>query len=314
MKIVVTGGAGFIASHIVDAYIERGHEVHIFDDFSTGQKANVNCKAKLHEVDIADKQAAALIGAIKPDVLNHHAAQMDVRHSVADPMFDARVNILGFVNLLEAAKNSGVKKILFSSSGGAAYGEQDVFPAAEEHPTRPASPYGVSKRAGELYLGYYQQAFGVPYIALRYANIYGPRQSSKGEAGVVAIFISLLVEGKSPTINGDGKQTRDYVFVGDVVRANLAALDSDYVGPINVGTGKETDVVTICQELRKGLGSSCEPIHGPAKVGEQRRSCLDAALAKKVLGWQAQVPLDEGLRKTIAWWRDSTPNDIGPHS
>jgi len=307
VKIIVTGGAGFIASHVVDAYIQRGHYVHIFDNFSTGQQSNINPKATLHTVDIADRKAADLIGAIKPDVLNHHAAQMDVRHSVADPMYDASVNILGFVNLLEAARKCGVKKVLFASSGGAAYGEQDVFPAAENHPTRPASPYGVSKRSGELYLGYYQQAFGLPYVALRYANVYGPRQSSKGEAGVVAIFIAQLIQGKSATINGDGKQTRDYVFVGDVVRANVAALDSAYVGPVNIGTGKETDVVTIYQELRDGLASSLQAIHGPGKTGEQRRSCLDAGLARKVLGWEAQVALAEGLRTTISWWRESTP-------
>ena len=225
MKVLVTGGAGFIASHIVDAYVERGHEVFILDDLSTGQKPNVNPRATFFEVDIADAKAVKLIEQIKPDVLNHHAAQMDVRHSVADPQFDARVNILGFINLLEACKNTGAKKIIFASSGGAVYGEQEAFPAAEDHPTRPASPYGVSKRTGELYLSYYQQAFGLPYIALRYANVYGPRQSNKGEAGVVAIFISLLLAGKVPVINGDGKQTRDYVYVGDVVNANVAALE-----------------------------------------------------------------------------------------
>jgi UDP-glucose 4-epimerase len=305
VKIVVTGGAGFIASHLVDAYLERGHEVHIFDDFSTGQNVNVNREATLHTVDIADPRAAALIAQIKPDILSHHAAQMDVRHSVADPLFDARVNILGFVNLLEASKNAGVQKIIFASSGGAVYGEQDVFPASEDHPTRPASPYGVSKRTGELYLSYYHQAFGLPYVALRYANVYGPRQSSKGEAGVVAIFISLLSAGKHPVINGDGKQTRDYVFVGDVVRANMAALERDYVGAVNIGTGREADVVTICRQLRAGLGSKLEPIHGEAKIGEQRRSCLDIDLAGKVLGWKAETALDQGLEQTIAWWRES---------
>ncbi len=197
MKIVVTGGAGFIASNITDAYIERGHEVHIFDDFSTGQRSNVNAKATLHQIDIADSQSSKLIEQIKPDILSHHAAQMDVRHSVADPTFDARVNILGFINLLEGCKNAGVKKVIFASSGGAVYGEQESFPAAESHATQPASPYGVSKRTGELYLSYYRQAFGLPYIALRYANVYGPRQSAKGEAGVVAIFLSLLLTGKS---------------------------------------------------------------------------------------------------------------------
>jgi len=303
VKVLVTGGAGFIASHIVDAYIDRGHEVSILDDLSTGQKPNVNPKATFLEVDIADAKAVKLIEQIKPDVLNHHAAQMDVRHSVADPQFDARVNILGFINLLEACKNAGTKKIIFASSGGAVYGEQETFPAAEDHPTRPSSPYGVSKRTGELYLSYYQQAFGLPYIALRYANVYGPRQSNKGEAGVVAIFISLLLAGKVPVINGDGKQTRDYVYVGDVVNANVAALESPHVGEINIGTGVETDVVTLYQLLRQGAGSKLEARHGPAKIGEQRRSCLAAQRAAGIFGWRPQVSLREGLERTIAYYR-----------
>ena len=305
MKIVVTGGAGFIASHLVDACLEQGHEVYIFDDFSTGQKANVNIKARLHQIDIAENQAARLIEQIKPDVLSHHAAQMDVRHSVADPTFDARVNILGFVNLLEACKYNGVKKVIFASSGGAVYGEQEVFPAAESHPTQPASPYGVSKRSGELYLSYYHQAFGLPYIALRYANVYGPRQSTMGEAGVVAIFLSLLLAGKTPVINGDGRQTRDYVYVGDVVAANMAALHSSFVGPINIGTGVETDVVTIFQHLRDAVGSPIEAPHGPPKAGEQRRSCLETSRAAQVLGWRHQTTLKDGLRQTAAWYRQS---------
>ena len=303
MRIVVTGGAGFIASHIVDAYLERGHEVHIVDDLSTGQSINLNPRADLHEVDIADPKAARLIERIKPDALSHHAAQMDVRHSVADPGFDARVNIIGFINLLEACKNCGVKKVMFASSGGAVYGEQDVFPAAEDHPTRPASPYGVSKRAGELYLSYYQQAFGLPYIALRYANIYGPRQSAQGEAGVVAIFLSLLLTGKTPVINGDGGQTRDYVYVGDIVAANVAALDSRFVGAVNIGTGVETDVVMIFDHLRRAVGSPIEAVHGPAKPGEQRRSCLDARLAAQVLGWRPQTTLADGLLRTAEYCR-----------
>ena len=303
MKVLVTGGAGFIASHIVDAYVERGHEVFILDDLSMGQKPNLNPKATFHQVDIADAKAVKLIEQIKPDLLNHHAAQMDVRHSVADPQFDARVNILGFINLLEACKNAGTKKIIFASSGGAVYGEQETFPAAEDHPTRPASPYGVSKRTGELYLSYYQQAFGLPYIALRYANVYGPRQSNRGEAGVVAIFISLLLAGKIPVINGDGKQTRDYVYVGDVVNANVAALTSPYVGEINIGTGVETDVVTLYELLRQGAGSKLEARHGPAKIGEQRRSCLAAQRAAGTFGWRPQVSLREGLERTIAYYR-----------
>jgi len=307
MKIVVTGGAGFIASHIADAYIDRGHEVHVIDDLSTGQKRNLNPSAKISAIDIADPKAAKLIAEIKPDVLNHHAAQMDVRRSVADPSFDARINIIGFINLLEACKDVGVKKVIFSSSGGAIYGDREPIPAAEEHETLPLSPYGVSKLTGELYLGYYHMAFGLPYVALRYANVYGPRQSTLGEAGVVAIFIAQLLAGKSPVINGDGKQTRDYVFVGDVVRANVAALDTDYTGAVNIGTGKETDVVTICKLLQGGVGSPVEAIHGPAKLGEQRRSCLETRLARKVLGWKADMELKEGLEQTIAYYREASP-------
>jgi UDP-glucose 4-epimerase len=306
MRIVVTGGAGFIASQIVDAYIHRGHEVHVFDDFSSGQKSNLNAQATLHQIDIAEREAGDRIARIRPDILNHHAAQMDVRHSVADPAFDARVNILGFIHLLEACKNAGVKKVLFASSGGAVYGEQEVFPAAESHVTRPASPYGVSKLAGELYLSYYHQAFAMPYIALRYANVYGPRQSTRGEAGVVAIFLSLLLSGKTPVINGDGRQTRDYVYVGDVVAANVAALEADFVGPINIGTGVETDVVTLFKHLRDAVGvPRAEAQHGPAKIGEQRRSSVDATRAAERLGWRPQVALAEGLRRTAAYYQET---------
>jgi UDP-glucose 4-epimerase len=307
MKIVVTGGAGFIASHIVDAYIQLGHEVYVIDDFSTGQSRNLNPSAKVFNLDIANPKAAKSLAEIKPDVLNHHAAQMDVRRSVADPTFDARINIIGFINLLEACKDVGVKKIIFSSSGGAVYGDREPIPATEEHETLPLSPYGVSKLTGELYLGYYHMAFGLPYVALRYANVYGPRQSTLGEAGVVAIFIAQLLAGKSPVINGDGKQTRDYVFVGDVVRANVAALDFSFSGAVNIGTGKETDVVTICELLRDGVGSPVEAIHGPVKLGEQRRSCLETALARKVLGWRPEVGLKEGLEQTIAYYREAGP-------
>jgi UDP-glucose 4-epimerase len=305
MKIVVTGGAGFIASQIVDAYLERGHEVHILDDFSTGQQSNLNSKATVHRIDIAETKTAKLVEQIKPDILSHHAAQMDVRHSVADPAFDARVNIIGFINLLEACKNAGTQKVIFASSGGAVYGEQEVFPAPESHATQPASPYGVSKRTGELYLSYYNQAFGLPFIALRYANVYGPRQSTRGEAGVVAIFLSMLLSGKPPVINGDGLQTRDYVYVGDVVAANVAALESSFVGQINIGTGVETDVVTIYEHLREAVGSATKAQHGPAKAGEQRRSCLDAGRAAEILGWRPQMALRDGLQRTAAYYRDT---------
>jgi UDP-glucose 4-epimerase len=305
MKIVVTGGAGFIASHIVDAYIQLNHEVYIIDDLSTGQNRNLNPSAKVYTLDIADPKAGRLIAEIQPHVLNHHAAQMDVRRSVADPAFDARVNIIGFVNLLEACKDAGVKRVIFSSSGGAVYGDREPIPATEAHETLPQSPYGVSKLTGELYLGYYHMAFGLPYVALRYANVYGPRQSTQGEAGVVAIFISQLLAGKNPVINGDGKQTRDYVFVGDVVRANIAALDSDFIGAVNIGAGKETDVVTLCERLRAGVGSPVKAVHGPAKPGEQRRSCLETSLATQVLGWRPEVALEQGLLQTIAYYREA---------
>ena len=305
MKIVVTGGAGFIASHIVDAYIQLNHEVYIIDDLSTGQNRNLNPSAKVYTLDIADPKAGRLIAEIKPHVLNHHAAQMDVRRSVADPTFDARVNIIGFINLLEACKDAGVKRVIFSSSGGAVYGDREPIPANEAHETLPLSPYGVSKLTGELYLGYYYMAFGLPYVALRYANVYGPRQSTQGEAGVVAIFISQLLAGKNPVINGDGKQTRDYAFVGDVVRANISALGSDFIGAVNIGTGKETDVVTLYELLRGGVGSPVKAVHGPAKPGEQRRSCLETSLATQVLGWRPEVALEQGLLQTIAYYREA---------
>ena len=305
MKIVVTGGAGFIGSHIVDAYVARGHEVFVIDDLSTGSKRNLNKKAILYSIDIVDPAVPGILSKISPDVLNHHAAQMDLRRSVVDPLFDARINILGFINLLESCKNLGVKKVIYASSGGVVYGEQETFPAPEDHPTRPLSPYGVSKLTGEYYLAYYQKAFGLPYIALRYANVYGPRQSSKGEAGVVAIFIHHLLSGKAPTINGDGKQTRDYVYVEDVVAANVSALESSYVGCLNIGTGQETDVLTIFRLLRERIGSEINATHGPAKAGEQRRSCLEGSCARQVTGWTPRIQMEVGLAKTIDYYREA---------
>jgi UDP-glucose 4-epimerase len=309
MKIVVTGGAGFIASHIVDAYLKQGHEVHVIDDFSTGRKVNLNPIAVLHQSNVADAEAAKLILEIKPDVLNHHAAQMDVRHSVEDPLFDAGVNILGFLNLLEACKKAGTARVIFASSGGAIYGDEEPIPADEDHPKKPMSPYGVSKMTGELYLAYYYMALGMRYIALRYANVYGPRQSTKGEAGVVAIFISRLLAEKAPSINGDGKQTRDYVFVGDVVRANVAALETGYIGGINIGTGRETDVVTLCRMLQQRAHSKVEAMHGPAKIGEQMRSCLEIGLARRVLDWRPEISLEEGLTQTLAYYREKSSHE-----
>ncbi|MBM4257088.1 MAG: NAD-dependent epimerase/dehydratase family protein [Deltaproteobacteria bacterium] len=303
MRILVTGGAGFIGSHVIDLYINAGHEVFVVDDLSSGVRENVHPKAQFVQADIQDPSVRQLIVREKIEILNHHAAQMDVRRSVADPLFDARINIMGMLNLLEGAREAGVKKIVFASSGGTVYGEQEQFPADESHPTHPICPYGVSKRAGEHYLYYYQVEHRVPYVALRYANIYGPRQSPHGEAGVVAIFTTKLFAGEQPVINGDGKQTRDYVFVGDVARANLAALQVNFTGPINIGTGIETDVNVLFGHLRRFTGSTAEEKHGPAKPGEQRRSVLSAARAAQLLGWRPEVKLEDGLRQTVEFFR-----------
>jgi len=303
MKILVTGGAGFIGSHVVDAYVAAGHEVLVVDDLSTGHRENLNPKARFHQLDITDGKVAELIRDERPAVLNLHAAQMDVRRSVADPLFDARVNILGTVNLLEAARKANVRRVLFVSSGGAVYGEQETFPAAEAHPTNPVSPYGVSKRAGELYAFFFQAEYQLPFVALRYANVYGPRQDPHGEAGVVAIFSGKMLRGEPVTVNGDGKQTRDYVYVGDVARANLLALDSTATGPFNVGTGIETDVNTLARLLADAAGSRSEIRHGPAKQGEQRRSVIDCARAARVLGWRPEVSLADGLGRTVEFFR-----------
>jgi UDP-glucose 4-epimerase len=303
MRILVTGGAGFIGSHVVDTYIEAGHDVFVVDDLSTGKVENLHPRAHFMHADILDLAVRKLIAAEKIEVVNHHAAQMDVRRSVADPLFDARVNLLGMLNVLEGAREATVKKVIFSSSGGTVYGEQTVFPASEDHATQPISPYGVSKRAGEHYLYFYSVEYGIPYITLRYANIYGPRQDPHGEAGVVAIFTLRLLSGQQPTINGDGKQTRDYVFVKDVARANLAALQADYRGPINIGTSIETDVNQLFLHLRTLTNSSLPEIHGLAKPGEQRRSVLTWNRAREVLGWSPTVGLEEGLRETVAFFR-----------
>jgi len=255
------------------------------------------------ELDIRSPEAAALIEREKPEVICHLAAQMDVRRSVEDPRFDAECNILGMLNLLEASRKSGVKKFIFSSTGGAIYGEQEVFPAPESHPTRPVSPYGVSKAAGELYLGYYKAQYGLDYVALRYANVYGPRQNPHGEAGVVAIFSQRLVEGKPCTIYGDGGQTRDFVYGPDVAQANYLAFEKDFVGAVNIGTGIETDINELYRLLAEAAGSKEPAVHAPAKPGEQRRSSVDPTLAKEVLGWTPTVNLRDGLRKTIEFFR-----------
>jgi len=303
MKIAVTGGAGFIASQIVDAYLVAGHEVIVIDNLCTGKRANVPPAAKLFQADIRAPEVAEIFRSERPQVLSHHAAQLDVRRSVADPGYDADVNLLGTLNLLEAAREVGVERVLFASSGGAVYGEQSVFPAPESHPQNPLSPYGITKAAGEHYLSFYRAVHGIHFVALRYSNVYGPRQDPHGEAGVVAIFTERLLDGEIPTIYGDGRQTRDYVFVGDVVRANLAALETDFVGPVNIGTGVETDVNALYAHLRNLTGSPHQAKYAPGRAGEQLRSVVAIDRAREVLGWRPQVSLEEGLRRTVEFFR-----------
>jgi UDP-glucose 4-epimerase len=303
VKVLVTGGAGFIGSHVCDEFLRKGHEVVALDNLSSGRRENLDPRVRLMVLDIRSPEAAELVKSERPEVICHLAAQMDVRRSVEDPRFDAEVNISGLLNLLEAARRSEVKKFILSSTGGAIYGEQDVFPAPESHPQRPVSPYGASKAAGELYLGYYRAQYGLPYVALRYSNVYGPRQNPHGEAGVVAIFSERLLAGRECTIFGDGGQTRDFVFGPDVARANSLALEGDFVGSVNIGTGVETDINHLYALLVEAAGSTAEAVHAPGKPGEQRRSSIDPALAKRVLGWEPTVGLAEGLRLTVEYFR-----------
>jgi len=303
MKVLVTGGAGFIASHIVDALVGQGSRVAVVDNLSSGKPENVNPRATFHKADIRDAALADIFDTERPDVVVHHAAQVSVRNSVDDPRYDADVNIAGTLNLLQLSIKHGVKRFVFASSGGAVYGEQEAFPANETHPVRPLSPYGVAKLAVEHYLYYYHTAFSLSYAALRYSNVYGPRQDPHGEAGVVAIFTGKLLLGETPTVNGDGEQTRDYVYVGDVVRANLLAVNSGYVGYLNVGTGVEESVNGLYEVIKAETGYKGGKEHGPAKLGEQKRSVVDCALIKRVLGWEPQVSLPDGIRDTAEYFR-----------
>jgi UDP-glucose 4-epimerase len=303
MKILVTGGAGFIGSHVVDRCIADGHSVCILDNLSTGVQENINPKAKFFKLDLQSDHVENLIATEKFDVIFHLAAQIDVRKSVDNPAFDASTNIVGSLNLYQSAQRYGVKKIIFSSTGGAIYGEQDFFPATEEHPCRPISPYGIAKLSNEHYLYYYKEVWGMNYICLRYANVYGPRQNPHGEAGVVAIFAERMLSGKHPMINGEGKQTRDYVFVADVADANLRALKHPASGIFNVGTGVENDVNVIFRELRKHLAPDCPENHGAAKAGEQKRSVISYAKIEKAMGWKPTVQLAEGLKLTAEFFK-----------
>jgi UDP-glucose 4-epimerase len=302
LRILVTGGAGFIGSHLVDALLAAGHRVEVIDDLSTGRRENLVAGVPFHELAIQSPEAAAVLEGGGFDVLVHQAAQIDIRRSMADPIADAQSNIVGSLNLFEAARGGGVKQILFASTGGAIYGEQDTFPAPETHPTQPLSAYGVAKLAVERYLYMYQAVYGLDVACLRYANVYGERQSPHGEAGVVAIFLDRLLAGQLPVINGDGLQTRDYVHVSDVVRANLAALGRPGFHAWNIGTGRETTVVEIFAGLTRALGLELEAQHGPAKSGEQRRSVIDPAKAVRELGLPAPLDFSTGIERTAAWF------------
>lgn len=307
--VLVTGGAGFIGSHLAERLVAEGCEVHVMDDLSGGVRSNVPEGAVFHELDIRSREAAALFGEHNFAALCHLAAQMDVRRSVADPKFDAEVNVLGFLNLLEAGRQTGLEKVAFASTGGAIYGEPDSSvndggPQPESHPTLPMSPYGITKLVSEHYLRFYGQTYGIESAALRFGNVYGPRQNPHGEAGVVAIFAQRLLRGEPITINGPGTQTRDYVFVKDVVAAFMAALEKEATDIYNVGTGVETDVNQLFHHINRLTEAGADEIHGPAKAGEQQRSVLDISHTSDALGWMPAVDVATGLEKTVAWFKE----------
>lgn len=303
-RILITGGAGFIGSTVADVFLAAGWDVAVLDDLSSGKRENVPAGARFYPLDVRSAAAAEAVRTERPQVICHHAAQIDVRRSMADPRHDADVNVGGLLNLMQAAVEArSVEHVLFASSGGATYGDTEVIPTPESHPQRPVSHYGAAKAASELYLGVYRACYGTPFAALRYANVYGPRQDPHGEAGVVAIFCGRLLDGETCTIYGDGGQTRDYVFAGDVARANLLAAERRFDGPLNVGTGVETDVNRLHELLARAARVDRPAEHAPARMGEQRRSCIDASAAAAAIGWRPEVPLEEGLARTLEWFR-----------
>ena len=305
MKTLVTGGAGFIGSNLVDALVERGDDVTIIDDLSTGKRDNLDRAlgqgADLLELDIRDAAAVAeAVERVSPEVIFHLAAQIDVRKSVADPALDSRVNVEGTINVLSAASAAGVRRVVNTSTGGAIYGEGQIIPAPEDHPVAPEAPYGLSKFCAENYCALFTRLNGLSTVSLRYGNVYGPRQDPLGEAGVIAIFCGKLLEGGTPKIFGSGEQTRDYVFVGDVVDANLRAADSDATGAFNIGRSVQTSVLDIVRALAAHADDGFEADHAPERPGEVQHIALDPARAKAELGWEARVDLDQGLELTLA--------------
>ena len=304
MKVLVTGGAGFIGSHVVDLFIESGYEVVVVDNLSTGRVSNLNPKATFYPLDIRSPQLADVFKKERPDIVDHHAAQMDVRRSTYEPIYDADVNILGSINLIECAKTYEVDHFVYISTGGAVYGEPEYLPCDEEHPIKPICQYGASKHTVEHYLYMYNYNYGLNYTVLRYPNVYGPRQDPKGEAGVVAIFTGQMLAGEQIVINGDGEQERDFVYVEDCARANLMAVSGRGANGIyNLGFGKPNSVNDIYMNLKDITGYERDAIYGPAKVGETRRIFLDAGKAQTELGWQPMVELYDGLEKTVNYFK-----------
>ena len=307
MRALVTGGAGFIGSHLSDALVGAGHEVTVVDDLSRGRRSRVPASARFVQADVTG-DLRGIFSESGVETVFHLAAQIDVRRSISDPLLDTRVNVLGTVSVLQAAAATGVRRVVFASSGGTVYGDTDVLPTPETEPLRPASQYGAAKVAAEVYGGVYSGLYGMDFVSLRYANVYGPRQDPHGEAGVVAIFSEKMLRGEVPAINGDGTQTRDYVYVADVVAANLAAIEAP-AGTYNVGTGIECDVNELHRRLQAIIGVTAAATHGPAKPGEQRRSCLDPSLATSCLHWSPRLTVDEGLQATVEYFRQGQ----GPH-
>lgn len=299
---LITGGAGFIGSHIADLLAEKGHHLIIIDNLSTGKRANIHPKAKLYEADIQDASISNIFKKEKPDFVFHLAAQIDARASVDDPILDSKVNILGAINILENSAKNNVKKVIFPSSC-TVYGEANTIPTPETSPTNPLSPYGINKLAIEKYLQYYKTVKGLNYITLRLGNVYGPRQNSRGEAGVIAIFIDKLLHGERPMIFGDGKQTRDYTYVEDVAQAFIMAQEKKICGEFNISTGKETNVNEILEKITQKMKKNITPVYCPSKPGDEQQRCLDWRKAKKELGWSPKYDLDEGIKETINWFQ-----------
>ena len=304
MKILVTGGAGFIGSHVVDALVARKHRVTVLDNLSTGKRTNLNPQAGFIKMDVASPLVGSATKRLKPEIIFHFAAQKDPRLSVLDPVADAKTNVIGLLRLVKAGLECRIRKFILASTGGAIYGGANKIPTPETYPAHPLSPYGVSKLASEHYLHSYRHAGGFPSVSLRLANVYGPRQDPKSEAGAIAIWLGRMARGQRPVIFGDGRQTRDFVYVDDVVRAFLSAMSKPATGVINVGTSKETDLNTLCGKVARAFGSTQRPVYAPSKIGEEHRSAVAIRLAREELGWKPTTVLDDGLRRTVRWFHE----------